>query len=87
MAFELLERLGSGYFGAVWLARDTGLEVERSVKLISRVKIRGTKIFHEAQILQAAQHGNIVRIFGTGEWDEDAIYIAMDYLPKGSLED
>jgi len=48
------------------------------------VKIRGTKIFHEDQILQAAQHRNVVRIFGTGEWDEDA---AMDYLPKGSLED
>jgi serine/threonine protein kinase len=38
-------------------------------------------------ILQAAQHRNVVRIFGTGEWDGESIYIAMEYLPKGSLED
>ena len=57
------------------------------MKLISRNKIHAENVFHEAAILQAAQHPNVVRIFGTGEWDADSIYIAMEYLPKGSLED
>jgi serine/threonine protein kinase len=87
MGFDLQKRLGSGYFGTVWLAHDTGLDVERALKLISREKIHAANVFHEAQILQAAQHPNVVRIFGTGEWDDQSIYIAMEYLPKGSLED
>ncbi len=87
MPFELLKRLGSGYFGTVWLAHDTGLEVDRALKLINREKIKEENVFHEAKILQAAQHRNVVRIFATGEWDDESIYIAMEYLPKGSLED
>jgi serine/threonine protein kinase len=87
MPFEFQKRLGSGYFGTVWLARDTGLDVDRAIKLISREKIKEENVFHEAQILQAAQHRNVVRIFGTGEQDDETIYIAMEYLPKGSLDD
>jgi eukaryotic-like serine/threonine-protein kinase len=87
VAFERLKRLGSGYFGTVWLARDTGLETERALKIINKEKIKEENLFHEAQILQAAQHRNVVRIYATDEWNDESIYIAMEYLPKGSLED
>jgi serine/threonine protein kinase len=87
-SFDLQKRLGSGYFGTVWLARDTTLDVQRAVKIISPNKIRNAdNIFHEAQVLQAAQHANVVRIFEAGTSNDGSIYIAMEYLPKGSLED
>jgi hypothetical protein len=33
------KRLGSGYFGEVWLATDTGLNAERAFKLIAPDKV------------------------------------------------
>lgn len=86
--FDFLKRLGSGHFGEVWLAIDTGLDVKRAVKLIPTIKVLNPKnFFHEAQVLKAAEHPNVVRIEETGRISDGRIYIAMEYLPKGSLED
>jgi serine/threonine protein kinase len=86
--FDLREKLGVGHFGEVWLAVDTGLNVERAVKLIPPSKVLNPKnFFHEAQILKAAEHQNVVRVEETGKMSDGRIYVAMEYLPKGSLED
>lgn len=87
-SFDFLERLGAGHFGEVWRVMDTGLGVERALKLIPPAKVLNpTNFFHEAQILKAVEHPNIVRVEETGELDDKRIYVAMEYLPKGSLED
>ena len=39
VGFDFKKRLGSGYFGEVWLAIDTGLQTERAVKLIPKAKV------------------------------------------------
>ncbi|RKY24578.1 MAG: hypothetical protein DRP62_03460, partial [Planctomycetota bacterium] len=86
--FDFIKRLGSGHFGEVWLAFDTGLNVKRAVKLIPRSKVLDPdNFFHEAQILKAAEHPNVVRVEETGEMSDGRIYVAMEYLPKGSIED
>ncbi len=88
VSFDLRERLGSGYFGEVWLAMDTGLGVERAVKLIPKEKLPDpNNLFHESQILRAAEHLNVVRVEDTGTMGDGRVYVAMEYLPKGSLED
>ena len=86
--FELIERLGSGYFGEVWLALDTSLDVRRAVKLIPQSKVLDPDNFHrEAQVLKTVEHPNIVRVEEAGILDDGRIYVSMEYLPKGSLED
>lgn len=86
--FDFKRRLGSGFFGEVWLAREAGLDTDRAVKLIPPGKIPNqTNFFHEAQLLKAAEHPNVVRVEDTGTMADGRVYVAMEYLEKGSLED
>ena len=88
IGFDLQRRLGQGHFGEVWLATDVGLNVERAVKLIPPDKIPDpTNFFREAQTLKAAEHPNVVRVSDTGRFEDGRTYVAMEYLPKGSVED
>ncbi len=86
--FHFQKRLGAGRFGEVWLATDVGLGIERAVKLIplSRI-ITPRNFFQEAQTLKEVEHPNVVRAEETGPHNDGRIYIAMEYLPRGSLED
>lgn len=85
--FDWLERLGSGYFGEVWRARDIALNVEQAVKVISPDKlVNPQNFFHEAQMLKAAEHANVVRVEGADLLPDGRIYVAMELLSKGSFE-
>lgn len=88
VSFDFKKRLGSGYFGEVWHAIDTGLNAECALKCIPKDKvINQDNFFQEAQVLKAAEHANIVRVKDTGELADGRIYVAMEYLKHGSLED
>jgi len=88
VSFDFKKRLGSGYFGEVWHAIDTGLNAECALKCIPIDKvINQENFFQEAQVLKAAEHANIVRVKETGELADGRIYVAMGYLKNGSLED
>lgn len=87
-SFDFKERLGAGHFGEVWRVVDTGLDTVRALKLILPSKVWNPRnIFHEAQILKEAEHPNVVKVEETGTLDDGRIYVAMEYLRKGSLED
>lgn len=86
--FDFHERLGAGHFGEVWRVTDTGLNAVRALKLIPPAKvINPSNFFHEAQILQEVAHPNVVAIKETGEMADGRLYVAMDFLKKGSVED
>ncbi len=86
--FECLERLGAGNFGEVWLVHDRALGVERAVKYIRASRIADpTEFYKEPQILMALRHKSIVRVEDAGPLDGGGLYIAMEYLPKGSVAD
>lgn len=87
--FKKLKKLGSGHFGEVWLVNDVHLGETKALKLIDKNKIVNTKqLFREAQILNKLRHENIVEIKEAGWYENNkTIYIAMEYLPKGSLGD
>ncbi len=87
-SFDFKKRLGSGNFGEVWLAIDTGLNSTCALKCIPPDKaINRENLFQEAQILKLAEHPNIVRIFDTGRFSDGRIYLSMEYIERGSLED
>jgi serine/threonine protein kinase len=86
--FDFKRRLGSGHFGEVWYATDLGLNAECALKCIPPDKvINQNNFYQEAQTLKAAEHPNIVRVNETGELGDGRIYVSMEYLANGSLED
>ncbi len=88
VSFDFKKRLGSGYFGEVWLVTDTGLGCDYALKCIPPNKvINPGNFYQEAQVLKTAEHANIVRVSETGTLNDKRIYVAMEYLPNGSLED
>lgn len=86
--FDFQERLGAGHFGEVWLAIDPSLDTTRAVKIIPQEKlVNPNNFFYEAQILKSVEHANIVKVEEAGILSDGRVYVAMEYLPKGSLED
>ena len=87
-SFDFGKRLGTGYFGEVWKVRDMCLNVIRALKLIPPDRVLDpNNFFLEAQTLQAVTHPNVVRVLESGTMNDGRIYVAMEYLEKGSLED
>jgi serine/threonine protein kinase len=88
VSFDFKRRLGAGFFGEVWHAIDNGLGCEIALKCIPPDKIiYKDNFYQEAQTLKASEHSNIVKVNETGDLDDGRIYVSMEYLPNGSLED
>ncbi|OEU65589.1 MAG: hypothetical protein BA863_05635 [Desulfovibrio sp. S3730MH75] len=86
--YERLQRLGAGNFGEVWLVYDRALAVRRAVKYISKSRVQDpTNFYKEPQTLMALRHENIVRVEDAGKTPNGTLYVAMEYLPRGSVED
>lgn len=86
--YERLQRLGEGNYGEVWLVFDRALAVNRAVKYVTPSRIKDpTNFYNEPHTLMALQHDYIVRVEDAGKTPEGTLYIAMEYLPRGSVED
>lgn len=88
VSFDFRRRLGSGYFGEVWYAIETGLGHEVALKCIPPDKIVNQgNFFQEAQVLKKSEHPNIVHVNDTGTLNDGRVYVSMEYLRGGSVED
>ena len=84
--YERLQRLGEGNFGEVWLVFDKALGVHRAVKYVLPERIHDpTRFYHEPRTLMELRHDNIVRVEDAGT-ENGKLYIAMEYIPRGSIE-
>ena len=80
--FELLEHLGSGHFGDVWLANDTRLSRRVALKLPRQGNLDAESehfFLREARAAAQLQHPNIVSVHEAAR-DGDTVYIASDYI-------
>jgi serine/threonine-protein kinase len=89
--YRLRQPLGSGGMAEVFLAHDDVLDRDVALKIMSG-RYAGDDEFverfrREAQSAAALSHPNIVSIFDRGEADDGTYYIAMEYLPGGTLKD
>ena len=87
--YELIEQLGQGGFGIVYKAEDLTLGRMVALKVLHpqlTIDPRFIENFkHEARHMAKVSHANVVSIYEIGEV-EGRIFIAMQYLPGGNLE-
>ncbi len=85
--YELLEALGEGGMGAVWLARLSGTAgfeklciVKTVLPAIAKDPQFVSRFTHEGRVLTQLQHSNIAQVLDMGE-AEGSLYIALEYVP------
>ncbi|MFO0649804.1 MAG: serine/threonine-protein kinase [Polyangiales bacterium] len=88
--YELVDRLGEGGMGSVWVARNTAIGgAEVAVKVLhpnlADDKSSVSRFRNEAQIAARIGHRNIVRVFDFGESDDEAPFMVMERLLGESL--
>ncbi|MCP3667934.1 MAG: HDOD domain-containing protein [Gammaproteobacteria bacterium] len=85
--FKILEKLGEGAQGSVWLCRDPDLQREVAIKVLDR-SIVGTSVAEqdfliEARAISRIQHPNIVSIYDVGK-QGGRPYLVFEYV-EGEL--
>jgi serine/threonine protein kinase len=89
--YELLKPLHSNAFASVYLARadrDGRMLVCKVLRHVPDADGEGLfdRFLQEYEIIAGIEHPNVVRIYDLGVADDHA-YIAMEYLPAGSLRE
>jgi serine/threonine-protein kinase len=89
--YDVGRPLGSGGMGEVFLARDRVLGRDVALKVL-RTQYAGDREFaerfkREAQSAASLSHPNIVQVYDRGDTEDGASYIAMEYVPGGTLKE
>ncbi|HEV2714288.1 MAG TPA: serine/threonine-protein kinase, partial [Terriglobales bacterium] len=87
--YEVRAKLGEGGMGEVYLARDTQLDREVALKILTAEVARDPQRLHrflqEARAASALSHPNVAHIYEIGQAD-GAHFITMEYVDGVSLE-
>ncbi|MGH3146180.1 MAG: Stk1 family PASTA domain-containing Ser/Thr kinase [Rubrobacter sp.] len=89
--YDLVRTLGGGGMGEVYLARDQVLDRDVALKVLRR-QYAGDDEFaerfkREAMHAASLSHPNIVQVYDRGQTEDGAAYIAMEYVPGGTLKE
>jgi eukaryotic-like serine/threonine-protein kinase len=83
--YKIIAPLGSGGFGAVYLAQDTWIDKRVAIKVPHRQNMDFGELLHEPRLLASVSHPNIVSII-TAEKEDNVFFIVMEYVPGETLE-
>ena len=83
--YRILSSLGSGGFGAVYLAEDTWIDKKVALKVPHKQNLDFTELLKEPRLLASMSHPNIVTVL-TAERQEDVFFIVMEYVAGETLE-
>jgi serine/threonine-protein kinase len=83
--YRIVEPLGSGGFGTVYLAEDTWIDKRVAIKVPHRQGLDFGELLREPRLLASLNHPNIVTVI-TAEKQENVFFIVMEYVPGETLE-
>lgn len=83
--YKILASLGSGGFGAVYLAEDTWIDKKVAIKVPHRQTADFGELLREPRLLASLSHPNIVSVI-TAERLENTFFIVMEYVQGETLE-
>jgi serine/threonine protein kinase/tetratricopeptide (TPR) repeat protein len=87
--YRVLERLGRGGMGEVYLAEDPTLRRRVAIKLLAEEVARDPERRHrfvrEAVAASALTHPHVAAVYEAGETDEGEAYICMEYVAGETL--
>lgn len=82
-SYAILEKIGDGGMGVVYLARDRKLGRYVAIKRLNKAGLSDPSLrkrfFREAEAIAALQHSNIVHVYALAE-DDEGPYIVMEYV-------
>ncbi len=89
--YTIVERLGEGGMGSVYLAEQRAIDQKIALKVLHAETADNDEIvqrFHrEAKVISRLSHPNIVRVFIFGRTDDDLLFLAMEYIDGVELRD
>src|ERR671911_184018 len=89
--YVLVQSLGIGGMGEVYLAHDEVLERDVALKVLSEryAGDEGSAERFRSEALNAASlsHPNIIQIYNKGEAEDGTSYVVMEYVPGGTLSE
>jgi len=83
--YKIIRSLGSGGFGAVFLAEDTWLNIRVAIKVPHKQSVEIFKLLKEPRLQAALNHPNIVRMI-SAEKEGKIFYMVMEYIKGKTLE-
>src|SRR5438105_1660136 len=83
--YRIIEPLGSGGFGTVYLAEDTWIDKRVAIKVPHRQALDFGELLREPRLLASLNHPNIVTVI-TAEKQDNVFFIVMEYVPGDTLE-
>ena len=87
--YIVLDRLGAGGMGTVFLAYDPELDRRVAVKLLRATKagVKGrSRLLREAQAMASLSHPNVVSVFDVGALGR-RVFITMELVEGGTLDE
>jgi serine/threonine protein kinase len=88
--YKVLDQIGSGGMGSVYLCEHTHMRRRVAVKVLPAAKTKNNssleRFYREARAVATLNHPNIVRAYDIGE-EADLHFLAMEYVEGTSLQD
>ncbi|MCA1622782.1 MAG: protein kinase [Acidobacteria bacterium] len=88
--YRILSKIGAGGMGDVYLAKDTRLNRQVAIKLLSNELNKNEnhlqRFIQEARAVSALNHPNIITVYEIGEF-EDTHFIAAEYIEGETLRE
>src|SRR6185503_5753911 len=86
--YRIIEKLGEGGMGAVYLAEDVHLARQVAIKFLTSTDHHyRARFIREARAVSKLNHPNIAMVHDYGETEQDQPFIVMEYVKGKSLSD